>query len=1195
MKDSRIPLHPGTLLRIRDWIIRIDSQAGRGTTCLAYYGSVLDGEGQVLRLVVIKEFWPLLPEESGIFRNGTGLQVTEETRQSLRWRQRRDQFRACFRRQQELSVSAAMEIVVEPYMLEENENGLYLVSRMHDGVRLTDIVPASLQEKLGMAIRLAELMGLLHEAGYIMPDCKPDNFLWIDKISRMTLFDADSILKYTVHVRQEAVYFDSVYISPEINRLRHARNIGREQLGRVLKPASDLYCCGIYLFRLLLGRIPAPGEAGDPDRIRRELCRLYPESFGSSGRTQAVRKMAAILKTVLEVNPFRRCQSAQTLVEELNEELDLLHYRRYQVRKKRAAADFSYVSYDLLEKAPVCDYLTEDLRYPGTGRKRADILITGGHVFGRSLLETLIPGIVMLDTDIHLWLAGNDMEKLWTGMCRARENPLLPALVRVVNSRGRILSDYDPEIVSRPAAVLHFTGPDNDRAILAAAARSGARVFFLLREKGEENEALAERIRQEAAPDKSVKIWVIGSKDADLGNSALEDPASCISRIPLYTRDGDYNENRVGSRIYDMGASIHGQYLRGSRPDITEEEILQDYASSLYNIQSSERSALRAVYTLESAGISRHDPAAPSRFHQLLHDPAHADLRERLIALEHLSWTAFMVLHGANRPADREAIAAYAYKDGNNWQDRRDPDHRIHPCICSSGPRRQIRTEYWDLVLNRPLAETGRLIDGLGLDRLDAMSLWIAAVRREAGRQGLTAPADKADLCHDFKDSDEDVILAVPGLLALFPPGGARPAFRILRISSGSAYEDLLSSIRTGPDELFLVRMPEAENPESGSDDLRDRYAGFLKEAGCRTSLRVIPPEALEELPQDGLYLDMGCRPAEGERALFRRLTAGLPAFHLEGGNCCMDTRAGDTACGAGCALPVILNRKICLPVSLLLRMQGYKPDSRDRESFTGLTDRETEALRKLTADREVFTALTGLLGQLEKDRIRRQPLTGVTPAGGFPVLTDFTDGTAFSHSGLDRVFALLQNDDLLLEGYSYPAEGEYERISFTAREEGVARLLSGLVGLAGKEPLRHQFRVRILQDSVSVADHSLYMRGFLPSDPEGISDHSGTAAALAGLREAGREDSLLRDLRILQSDTGTEISFRYSSRSVRRVLCSGEDAEPALRYTQAAGGRLYDDIRLASDFTGEGKEVGRDRIFRTGLIASVDGTLQAI
>ena len=151
------------------------------------------------------------------------------------------------------------------------------------------------------------------------------------------------------------------------------------------------------------------------------------------------------------------------------------------------------------------------------------------------------------------------------------------------------------------------------------------------------------------------------------------------------------------------------------------------------------------------------------------------------------------------------------------------------------------------------------------------------------------------------------------------------------------------------------------------------------------------------------------------------------------------------------------------------------------------------------------------------------------------------------------------------------------------------------LVGLAGKEPLRHQFRVRILQDSVSVADHSLYMRGFLPSDPEGISDHSGTAAALAGLREAGREDSLLRDLRILQSDTGTEISFRYSSRSVRRVLCSGEDAEPALRYTQAAGGRLYDDIRLASDFTGEGKEAGRDRIFRTGLIASVDGTLQAI
>ena len=46
------------------------------------------------------------------------------------------------------------------------------------------------------------------------------------------------------------------------------------------------------------------------------------------------------------------------------------------------------------------------------------------------------------------------------------------------------------------------------------------------------------------------------------------------------------------------------------------------------------------------------------------------------------------------------------------------------------------------------------------------MSLWIAALRQEAGRQGLTAAADRTDLCHDYKDSDEDVILAVPGLEA---------------------------------------------------------------------------------------------------------------------------------------------------------------------------------------------------------------------------------------------------------------------------------------------------------------------------------------------------------------------------------------------------------------------------------------------
>ena len=91
-----------------------------------------------------------------------------------------------------------------------------------------------------MAIRLAELMGLLHEAGYIMPDCKPDNFLWIEKISRMTLFDADTILQYSEGIQPEALFFDSVYISPEIDRLRHTRNIGWSQMRRVLRPASDL-------------------------------------------------------------------------------------------------------------------------------------------------------------------------------------------------------------------------------------------------------------------------------------------------------------------------------------------------------------------------------------------------------------------------------------------------------------------------------------------------------------------------------------------------------------------------------------------------------------------------------------------------------------------------------------------------------------------------------------------------------------------------------------------------------------------------------------------------------------------------------------------------------------------------------------------------------------------------------------------
>ena len=119
-----------------------------------------------------------------------------------------------------------------------------------------------------------------------------------------------------------------------------------------------------------------------------------------------------------------------------------------------------------------------------------------------------------------------------------------------------------------------------------------------------------------------------------------------------------------------------------------------------------------------------------------------------------------------------------------------------------------------------------------------------------------------------------------------------------------------------------------------------------------------------------------------------------------------MDTEAADPA-GGSAALPVIMNRRICLPVALLLRMQGYTPARRDREPFTGLTDRETAALRALTADQAACDALSGLLRQMEEDRVRTLRLSGRMPSGAFTVLTDFTDGTAFAGSGLDRVFTL--------------------------------------------------------------------------------------------------------------------------------------------------------------------------------------------
>ena len=95
-----------------------------------------------------------------------------------------------------------------------------MVSDVHQGVVLSEVEFKTLEEKIVAAMIVIECLDILHENRYLMLDMKPENFLWISKLTMVRILNVDSIINLNTEARETAKLFqNNLCATPKIEFL----------------------------------------------------------------------------------------------------------------------------------------------------------------------------------------------------------------------------------------------------------------------------------------------------------------------------------------------------------------------------------------------------------------------------------------------------------------------------------------------------------------------------------------------------------------------------------------------------------------------------------------------------------------------------------------------------------------------------------------------------------------------------------------------------------------------------------------------------------------------------------------------------------------------------------------------------------------------------------------------------------------
>lgn len=692
---KRIPLKEGAVLEAgfcdikgNHYIneIEVNRLIGEGSTSLVYEAEVRAGKEHHARMI-LKEFYPRSEYDAfSIEREGVCLKVAGFTKRNEAYRRCLTQFKKGYDLQRMLSNSEAMEIVIKPAAFFQYGDSCYILSSMHMGRAVEFRRFERLGDMLLFFVRLTEALEILHEQGRVFLDMKPENILWIDRAKMVKFFDVDSMadLRDIDNVHREDINYNQRYTSPQIKRLIQCDEVEFESKKyNYLGIEADIYSAGALMLEALLGKLPEDEGMDNKDSLRRELKERYGRETMEDD--SIIEQLLNIMYKATANKRRNRYRNARELCDDLTVLLNKLYARKFIPRKQIAEANYMIAMYDLMERHPLFEYIK------GSGSEAVvDAAFAGRHPMRKFFLKAAFSCGQMRGVRFRIHLFSKDSADFVKGL--SEECPALEK-VAVISENGKVISDkIDPNMAAEPMAyICSYSG--GIRQIAEVTKNFGIH-YMICDETEEKNVRTVVRELMTCGAERLPFLLGTLSEGQDLFEIGIEEEPDDEKRIdgllqvpiPTKKRTPFYDENAARSRLERRAYRIHRSYMMEKFPEAGEERIRDSYFSSLYNMESSMRSAAAISYKCAAVDLSVYDENVCESYRKKVLSGTQTARKAmaELTAMEHRSWMAFMILNGWDAPPDRNCIEEYAFSGGNDFKDAK---RKLHPCLVHSEPR----------------------------------------------------------------------------------------------------------------------------------------------------------------------------------------------------------------------------------------------------------------------------------------------------------------------------------------------------------------------------------------------------------------------------------------------------------------------------------------------------------------------------
>ena len=683
-----------------------DNRASAGSTCLVYDGRLGDLD------VIVKEFYP--KTEDGFFyverseNEGQQLNVHEITKTENReFADRKRKFLLGYHEQKEyIRRDDLREIITLPLGLGQYGDSYYIVNPVNQG-RTLDAVQNwnGIEEKVRALVHIADVLQVLERNRILFLDLSPENLLYVnvsDTVQQVKLFDVDSFVNLEKVDDVHELLYNPDYVWPRIEKHLVRGQHFEHKKHSYLIPYAAVYSFGVIAYEILFGHLPSDEEL-EFDEEQKVF--LQESLFAQGLDVKLTKELVSLLNSVLT---SERCKAEWTY-QKLNDIYSRLQSLKYQKQKKMDESNYLYFAYDMLQKYPLFAFSDKWKKEENAKQGyRMEVAVIGSHSMRKYWLQALLTCGQMLDSKLSIRLISSDAAGFWSQY--TTENPELNRAVNVNSERG--LELHDPKLVNGELADIYLHEYDDAKKILALLRECKSRYILVLGEDAEDNAELMDVITKIRYGKKKVFAGYLGSKK-EMPHLSENWTIIPISWQQVVT--GVQMKDEWKSRIYQMGLQIHYHYEKMRKPRASVKEIEKEsYAGNFYNRASSERAALHLIYKLASIGIT--DLGNPDLIDQLyakLYSSSETavDNFNRLVWLEHKSWSAFMLCNGW-RTLPAKEFDDFMYEGDYTWKDTK---NQCHPHLVSSTSARPLKTIRLSEVHHLPKAES--------LDELDKISI----------------------------------------------------------------------------------------------------------------------------------------------------------------------------------------------------------------------------------------------------------------------------------------------------------------------------------------------------------------------------------------------------------------------------------------------------------------------------------------